>query len=185
MPVSSSVKTALSLIETDKSKVLGLTIGKHADVQPGQFIPKADARAAPELSFASLSPDKPYIILCVDLDAPFPSFPVLGPVLHWLQPGAKATPIEVGGGGGGFSLKAAADEPFVANYAGPGPPPISSPHRYVFLVYEQPEGFDGKKLAPPDGKEMGIGPRVRFDVDKWVKESKVGLAVAVTYFNSK
>ncbi|XXG99467.1 hypothetical protein Hte_005806 [Hypoxylon texense] len=182
MPVPNSVKTALSLIETDKSKVLGLTVGKHADVQPGQFIPKADATAAPELSFASLSPDKTYVILSVDLDAPFPSFSVLGPALHWIQPGLKAVPL--GGAAGGFGLETG-DEPFVANYAPPGAPSISAPHRYVFLLYEQPAGFDGSKLAPPGGKEMGIGPRIRFDVDKWVKESNLGPPVAVNYFNSK
>lgn len=134
----------------------------------------------PELSFASLSPDQPYIILCIDLDAPFPSFSVLGPALHWIQPGLKATPTE-----GRFTLAAAPDVPFVANWAPPGAPGISAPHRYVFFLYEQPAGFDGKKLTPPDGKEMGIGPRIRFDVDKWVKESGLGSPVAVNYFSSK
>jgi hypothetical protein len=35
-----SAERALSLIETDKSKVLGLLIGKH-NVKPGQQVPKA------------------------------------------------------------------------------------------------------------------------------------------------
>ncbi|KAI1759782.1 putative protease inhibitor [Hypoxylon sp. FL1150] len=179
MPVANSVKAALSLIEQDKTKVLGLTIGKHANVQPGQFIPKADAKAIPELSFPSLSPDQSYIILSIDPDAPFPSFSVLSPALHWIQPGLRATPVE-----GGYGLKTA-DEPFVANWVPPGAPAISAPHRYVFVLYEQPAGFDGKKLAPPDGKEMGIGPRVRFDADRWAKESRLGEPVAVNYFKSK
>lgn len=139
----------------------------------------------PELTCASLSPDKSYIVICVDLDAPFPSFPVLGPILHWIQPGLKAAPID-GGRGDRFRLEAAADEPFIANWAPPGPPSVSGPHRYVFLLHEQPDGFDGGKgLAPPGGKEMGLGARVRFDVDKWVRESNLGPAVAVNYFSSK
>jgi hypothetical protein len=39
MPSDKHVKAAFSLIE-DKSKVLGLTIGKHENVQPGAYIPR-------------------------------------------------------------------------------------------------------------------------------------------------
>ncbi|KAI1410304.1 putative protease inhibitor [Hypoxylon sp. FL1857] len=178
MPSNNSVKTAMSLIENDKSKVLGLSIGKHTNIQPGDHIPKAEAQAEPELSFASASPEKTYLVVGLDLDAPFPSFSVLGPVLHWIQSGLKAEPAE----GGGFTLKAA--EPFIANWVGPGPPPPSSPHRYTFFLYEQPEGFDVKKYAPPNGKTVGVGPRIRYNLDAWAKEIKLGPPVAVTYFNS-
>ncbi|KAI0161904.1 putative protease inhibitor [Hypoxylon sp. FL1284] len=180
MPVPSSTKAALSQIEQDKSKILGMTVGKHANVEPGLYIPKADAQAAPELSFSSLSPDKTYVVLGIDIDAPFPSFSVLGPVLHWIQPGYKATATE---DGASFALSAAG-VPFVSNYIAPAPPPPSSPHRYVFLLYEQPDGFDNANLTPPGGKDMGVGPRVRFNVDKWLRDSKLGEPVATNYFTS-
>ncbi|KAI2618009.1 putative protease inhibitor [Hypomontagnella submonticulosa] len=176
MPTSKSANAALSLIKDDKSKVLGLTVGKHANVQPGDYIPKADATSEPELSFASLSPDKTYLVIGIDLDAPFPSFAFLGPILHWIQPGLKTSEE------GGVSLKSA--DPFIANYAAPGPPPGSSPHRYVFLLYEQPEGFDGKKYAPPNGKNLGIGGRMRWNLDAWEKDAKLGPVLAVNYFTS-
>ncbi|KAI1455967.1 putative protease inhibitor [Annulohypoxylon moriforme] len=178
MPPNASVKAGLSLIENDKSKILGLTIGKFADIQPGQYIDKADAKSVPELHFTDLSPEKTYLVVGLDLDAPFPSFGVLGPVLHWIQPGFKAEPKE----GGGFTLKST--EPFVANYIGPGPPKISAPHRYSFFLYEQPEGLDGKKYAPPGGKEMGVKGRIRYDLDGWGKEIKLGPVLAFNYFNS-
>lgn len=41
MPSENSVKAALSLIENDKSKILGLTVGSHQNVQPGDYIPRA------------------------------------------------------------------------------------------------------------------------------------------------
>lgn len=40
MSTNESVEKALSLIEGDKSKVLGLNVGGHI-VEPGQYIPKA------------------------------------------------------------------------------------------------------------------------------------------------
>ncbi|KAI1474582.1 hypothetical protein K445DRAFT_320280 [Daldinia sp. EC12] len=179
MPTSNSIKAALSLIESDKSKVLGLSIGKHASIEPGLHIPKADAQSEPEISFASASPEKTYLIINLDLDAPFPSFSVLSPALHWIQSDLKPTPAT---DGNGFTLKSAA--PFIVNYIGPGPPPPSAPHRYVFFLYEQPEDFDAKKYAPAGGKPVGISRRLRFDLDAWEKKLRLGPVVAVNYFNS-
>ncbi|KAI1660671.1 putative protease inhibitor [Daldinia decipiens] len=179
MPSNNSVKTALSLIDSDKSKVLGLSVGKHVNVEPGLYIPKADAQSEPEISFASASPEKTYIIVHLDLDAPFPSFSVLGPVLHWIQSDLKPTPAA---DGNGFTLKSTA--PFIVNYIGPAPPPPSAPHRYALFLYEQPEGFDVKKHAPAGGKPVGVSRRMRFDLDGWEKKLKLGPVLAVNYFSS-
>ena len=120
--------------------------------------------------------------MSLDIDAPFPSFGFLGPVLHWIQPGLKAelSPDTEGS----QVLKLKATEPFVANYIGAAPPPGSSPHRYTFLLYEQPEGFDGSKYAPPDGQPAGIWYRMRYDMDSWAKEINLGPVLAFNYFNS-
>jgi phosphatidylethanolamine-binding protein (PEBP) family uncharacterized protein len=74
--------------------------------------------------------------------------------------------------------------PFVANYAGPGPPPGSGPHRYIFLLYEQPEGFDVSKYAPAGGKPLGVMGRMRYDLTKFEKEAKLGPVIAANYFCS-
>lgn len=41
MPSNTHVNAGLSLIENDKTKILGLTVGNHQNVQPGQYIPRA------------------------------------------------------------------------------------------------------------------------------------------------
>ncbi|PYH45904.1 YbhB/YbcL family Raf kinase inhibitor-like protein [Aspergillus saccharolyticus JOP 1030-1] len=151
MPANHSVKKALSLIEADTSKVLGLKVGNHGAVQPGQYIPRADAQSPPELFFHGLSPSTSYMLIALDIDAPFPSFGVLGPILHWIQPGLQPTPSDSDPALQTLRVTA----PFVANYIGPAPPPGSSPHRYVFFLYEQPAGFEGKKYAPPRGQNLG------------------------------
>lgn len=113
------------------------------------------------------------MVVSLDIDAPFPSFGVLGPILHWIQPGLKARngQLEV-------------TEPFVANYIGPAPPPGSSPHRYIFFLYEQPEGFDGKRYAPPNGQNLSNWYRMRYDLDAWEKEIGLGKVLAANYFTS-
>lgn len=41
MPANNSVKKALSLIKQDSSKVLGLQVGSHTNIEPGQYIGRA------------------------------------------------------------------------------------------------------------------------------------------------
>ncbi|KAJ5665071.1 uncharacterized protein N7477_007519 [Penicillium maclennaniae] len=135
MPTDQHVSAALSLIENDKTKILGLNVGPHRNVQPGDYIPRADAQTPPEFFFPGLDTSKTYLIVGLDIDAPFPSFGVLGPILHWIQPGVKITESS--------TLDTSA--PFIANYIGPAPPPGSSPHRYIFFLYEEPAGFEPKK----------------------------------------
>lgn len=180
MPANNSVNKALSLAKDDPSKVLGLDVGNHANVQPGQYIGRADAQSPPKLSFRGLSPNKTYIVIGLDIDAPFPSFGVLGPILHWIQPGLQPTPLE--SDPSTYTLNATV--PFVANYIGPAPPPGSSPHRYIFILYEQPAAFKGEKYAPPNGQNLGNMQRMRYDLDSWEKEIGLESILAVNYFNS-
>lgn len=115
------------------------------------------------------------MVICVDLDAPFTSFNVLAPIMHWIQPGFKPQ-------AGTTNLKT--EMPFVVNYGAPGPPPGSGPHRYVFMLYEQPEGFEVSKHAPAGGKGLGIGGRMRYDLAAFEKEAGLGTVVAANYFYS-
>ena len=116
------------------------------------------------------------MVIGVDIDAPFPSFGVLGPILHWVQPGLK--PLQTG-------ELTSSDTPFVANYIGPAPPPGSSSHRYVFLLYEQPADFDAKKYAPANGAKMSNWQRMRYDLGAFEKKVGLGPVLAANYFKSK
>ena len=115
------------------------------------------------------------MVICLDLDAPFPSLGVLGPILHWIQPGFRASE-------GTDTLTT--HEPFITNFIGPAPPPLSSPHRYTFFLYEEPEGFDGQKYALPGGRQTPNTKRMRYDMDAWVKTAGLGQPIAVNYFKS-
>lgn len=114
-------------------------------------------------------------MICLDLDPPFKSFAVLGPALHWIQPGLKSSDR---------AGKLAYTDSYICDYAGPGPPPVSGPHRYIFLLYEQPADFDLKKYAPPAGQKVGISKRVRYDLEAFEKEAGLGAVVAANYFES-
>lgn len=72
----------------------------------------------------------------------------------------------------------------MANYIGPAPPPGSSPHRYLFILYEQPDGFEGGKYAPADGRNLSNWYRMRYDLDYWAEVFGLGSVVACNYFVS-
>lgn len=114
---------------------------------------------------------------------------MLGPILHWVQPGLKAdssssSAISTQTDGGATPVPLETAEPFVADYIGPAPPPGSSPHRYVFFLYEQPAGFDGGKYAPPGGQKLGVWSRMRASLDALEGEYGLGGVVAANYFTS-
>ncbi|KAJ5146261.1 Protease inhibitor (Tfs1) [Penicillium bovifimosum] len=183
-----------SLIENDKSKILGLTIGKHENLQPGTYIPRGgkkpiypaaiefstnaeqqkstEAQDFPKIFFSGADPARTYMVVCLDIDAPFAAFNFLSPILHWMQSDVKVTSDGV--------LKY--DAPFIADYIGPGPPPVGAPHRYLFFLYEQPAGFDLTAHAPADGQKMARMSRMRYDFESWAEMVKLGPLVAFNYF---
>jgi phosphatidylethanolamine-binding protein (PEBP) family uncharacterized protein len=137
-------------------------------------------------SFPNSSTTK-YIVIALDIDAPFQSLPILGPILHWIQPGfitSSAAEEDGGNNSNNNNNKLSTSEPFVANYIGPAPPPGSGPHRYCFFVYEQPAGFDVAKHAPANGAKVGNGARMWASLDDKVKEFGLGELLAFNYFTS-
>jgi len=172
MPDISNIEKILSSLKTDNSKVLGVAVGTTT-VTPGLYIPKAEAQDAPTLSFKGAGP---YIVVGLDLDAPFQSITVLGPILHWIQSGLKPD--------GAGSVLSSAGTPFVANFIGPAPPPFSGPHRYAFFLYDQPADFDYTKHAPAGGKRLGNGSRMRYDLRVFEKKAGLGPVLAANYFTS-
>jgi phosphatidylethanolamine-binding protein (PEBP) family uncharacterized protein len=138
------------------------------------LIISVEAQTVPEISYAVPNPSATYMVVALDIDAPFPSFSVLGPILHWIQPGFKAGPDNV----------LTTSEPFIANYIGPAPPPGSAPHRYMFFLFEQPKDFNSKQYAPAGGAPLGTWHRMRYDLDTWQKTAKLDDPLAVNYFLS-
>ncbi|KAI9726775.1 MAG: hypothetical protein M1828_000631 [Chrysothrix sp. TS-e1954] len=148
--------------------------GGQSITEPGVQLAKADTQTIPTLSKPGLSTSKRYVAVCLDLDPPFPSFPIAGPIVHWIQPSLTASSTgELSG-----------SEPPIAHYRGPGPPPISAPHRYVFMLYEQPDGFDVEALRYREKSEgeQGAGKtreitmweRVRWRHDLWERKAGLG-----------
>ncbi|EXJ77459.1 hypothetical protein A1O3_09685 [Capronia epimyces CBS 606.96] len=165
-------KTVQSLIDKDDSTPIQLTLGSRK-LKPGEHIPKGEARATPTLSWPAAAPGQKYLVVSIDLDAPFPSFAPLSPVLHWIQGGLELDTTK---------NALTSSDPVLVAWAPPGPPGISGPHRYIFLLYHQPAGFTPSLFAKEKG--WGIRDRIKWDQSKFEREANLGHAVAATYFLS-
>lgn len=77
-----------------------------------------------------------YSLLMFDPDAPTRIIPVLREVRHWAVVNIPGNAVESG--------------ETVAEYIGCGPPKYTGRHRYVFLIYKQPDGkIDNKEPFTP------------------------------------
>ncbi|KAI0056049.1 PEBP-like protein [Artomyces pyxidatus] len=77
----------------------------------------------------------PFVVAAVDLDAA----PQYGQIRHFL--GGDYTPGPVGLDG---VAKLTNSTPAVSEFIQPAPPVGDPPHRYVFLLFKQPAGFDSQ-----------------------------------------
>lgn len=162
--------------------ILKVTFNPSEQVkEPGQFLSRDKAQSAPTTHFNTASSTGRYLLLNIDLDAPFASLPVLGPILHYFQ---SDLTIGVTKDDAGFAVlaKTKGEKSLCADWVAPRPPPGARPHRYVSLLYEQPAGFDAKALGWD--KNVGLRARIRFDIDGFEKKAGLGKAVAGNSFTS-
>ncbi len=142
----------------------------------------AAATPTPTLSIATSalkSPGTKYIVVSIDPDAPFPSFPILGPALHGVH-------VDLTAGAAGEDGFAPLEGPteWLVPYFGPGPPKPSAAHRYVFMVFEQPEGLDGAKIRKTLGlgETVGLAARIRWNEEAFEKKLGLGEVLAGNYY---
>jgi phosphatidylethanolamine-binding protein (PEBP) family uncharacterized protein len=176
-----SILPMLASVLQKQTSSLKIEFPNTTATTPGQTVAKELALSAPKLHLQSTDHDKTYLAVSLDPDAPFPSFPLLGPILHECQTGLAGTD---GATDGGWTRLAAAEGP-AASWIAPNPPSISGPHRYVFLVWEQPQGVTLEKIRQMMGwgeGNVGLGKRVRWDLDGFVRKAGLGEVVGGAWF---
>ncbi|KAM3510294.1 hypothetical protein MY10362_000081 [Beauveria mimosiformis] len=188
MKACPSVQSALQKLDVASGKTpqLRVVFPENTVVsRVGIKLPKLAAQETPCLSLSSslLKPrdgDK-YIAVCLDLDAPFPSFSVLGPLAHWIQ--TDLVPVEDSLEHGFTKLET--DARRIMPYIGPGPPSPSAPHRYVFLLWKQPVSVgsvDEVSAVLSLPAEPGLTARIRWDQSLFEKQMGLGEPLAMNYF---
>ncbi|KAJ8934940.1 hypothetical protein NQ314_013099, partial [Rhamnusium bicolor] len=99
-------------------------------------------------------PEKYYVLLMVDPDAPSRENPIYREINHWLVVNVKGSDISTG--------------EVITDYRGSGPPKGSGLHRYIFFIFEQKE----KQTF-----EESDAPRRNFSTRQFAKKIQFGKAV--------
>ncbi|BGP12705.1 hypothetical protein JCM10213_008843 [Rhodosporidiobolus nylandii] len=134
-------------------------------VEPGETYPVQATQEQPTIAFSAEEGGK-YTLALLDPDAPSREEPKWGPFRHWLISGLKpGSPVFV-------------ERETLTPYMGPAPPAGTGPHRYVFLLYREPDGapptFSGDKEA-----------RKQCNIKEFVEENKLKLVGANFFLAAK
>ncbi|KAG9095291.1 hypothetical protein FRC06_009953 [Ceratobasidium sp. 370] len=143
------------------STLLNISWGDK-EVRLGNELTKADTVNEPTITFVPAAEDETstYTLAFLDPDAPSRADPKFGPFRHWVLTGLKAPAAETLAAltkecdpsppVGAKSFKAA-----TTPYRPPGPGPGTGVHRYVFLLFREPNvGFEVPAGAPEYGAEL-------------------------------
>ncbi|KAK7466911.1 hypothetical protein VKT23_003975 [Stygiomarasmius scandens] len=151
------------------SALLTINYEGVGDLTPGQAVSQEQVGPTPtikvEVANSSVSLSGKYTLVMADADVAGTT-DESSVTRHWLVNGVTVSSNEVS------NSSATA----ITQYAGPAPQDGSGPHRYVIILYEQPDSF-----SAPEGLSQPNTPVDKFDLNGYVKDSGLGNIVAANY----
>ncbi|XP_015791510.1 protein D2 [Tetranychus urticae] len=105
-----------------------------------------------------------YTFMMLDPDALSPAAPTLRSYIHWMVINVERDDLKSGS--------------TIHSYIAPTPTPLLGAHRYVFMVFEQPEKF-------AVGSDAIVLERNNFNVAEWAERNRVFGPIAGNYFLEK
>ncbi|KAG7664380.1 TFS1 [[Candida] subhashii] len=166
----------------DTQGLLTIEYNQHEQVTLGNELSVSGTQHIPKIQFTLNSPtqdgkiesitnqDK-FILVMTDPDAPSFHDKKWSEYLHWIVADLKLTDVEAKEG----------NEPEISHtidvkqgrelvpYMGPGPPPKTGKHRYIFLLYKQ-DPQANELVAPSDRPNWGTGVPAS-GVRDWIKKN--------------
>ncbi|KAE9402328.1 PEBP-like protein [Gymnopus androsaceus JB14] len=116
------------------------TSGKDIILHAGIHVPQNDTAGPPSFAVIGHAGKGPFVVAAIDPDAPTPQDPTDAEIRHFL----------------GANFFASVDEPVqhltnvtpaISEFIQPTPPAGSPAHRYTFLLFNQPPGFNSQTLV--------------------------------------
>jgi len=111
-----------------------------------------------------------FLVSMVDLDAPTPQQPNMSEIRHFLGPDFTLSPPKSDG-----LAPLTNSTPAISSFRQPTPPVGSDAHRYVFLIFSQPPGFDNQTLVTPQT------PITNFSISKFAAATGLGNPLGGTF----
>ncbi|KAH7397319.1 phosphatidylethanolamine-binding protein [Pyrenochaeta sp. MPI-SDFR-AT-0127] len=113
---------------------------KFPSIEPenGSFVRVSDVKEQPTISITSTTSSlrtQSFTFFLIDPDAPTPADPKFGYWRHWVVTKISST----------ASSDITKSGTTLTQYLAPGPKDESGPHRYLFLLFKEPEGLNLEK----------------------------------------
>ncbi len=108
-----------------------------------------------------------FTLMLLDPDAPTPDDPKFAYWRHWVVTNIPATSLEKKGEAGSEKGDVVGTGKTLTQYLAPGPKDESGPHRYLFLLFREPEG--GLKVEKGDVGGEEFVERRSFGADELVR----------------
>ncbi|EKM75532.1 hypothetical protein AGABI1DRAFT_116362 [Agaricus bisporus var. burnettii JB137-S8] len=139
--------------------------GNDITIHAGQQVPRDSTAGPPIYHAVGLRSSGPFVITMVDPDAPTPQMPTVAQERHFL--------------GGDFHLdrtgRLTNSTAGIDEFLQPSPPAGSDAHRYIFMLWNQPRGFDQQTVVGADT------PRGSFNVSEFARAVGLGEPIAGTF----
>ncbi|CUS12395.1 unnamed protein product [Tuber aestivum] len=165
--VLAQIPDAFSAGFDPKSTELKVTFGTN-DLKDGDTLTPSEAATLPKFALggsSGISPKTKYIVLMIDPDSPSRDDAVAPQVLHYLKTDFAVSEF----------TNLASTAPPSLKYVGPDASSGTGPHRYIFLLYLQPDDFPAKGI-PDESNRAG------FNVSSWREVNNLKRAVAGIHF---
>lgn len=118
-----------------------------------------------------------YVLIMVDQDVQLEEGADRVQLLHYLQPNLFGSEILF------FDATAPnASTAIGASYIAPNPPAGDIPHKYTFIMYRQPEGFEIPSEFVSINPPADVNARIGFDIAAFVQATNLGEPIGATWF---
>lgn len=154
------------VIDKSPEKILTVKFGDKS-VNLGNTLTPTEVKNEPEITWES-APSDYYTLLMVDPDAPTKNAPMFREVRHWLVTNIQGSDLSTG--------------EHITEYIGSGPPKHTGLHRYIFLLYKQPNKID---FDIPKTDATSRCHRLRFNTKKFAKKYNLGDAVSGNFYQAE
>ncbi|KAI5741083.1 hypothetical protein M8J76_010247 [Diaphorina citri] len=155
------------VIKTAPSELLKVEYPGGVSVNLGNVLTPTQVKDQPTVTW-NADPNQSYVLCMTDPDAPSRKEHTYREWHHWLVGNIKGGKLD------------GAD--FLSAYVGAGPPPNTGLHRYVFLVYKQPNSITFDEARLPNNSQDG---RAKFSIANFAEKYKLGEPIAVNFFQAE
>ncbi|XP_012226992.1 protein D2 isoform X2 [Linepithema humile] len=155
------------VVDKVPESVLNVTYPDNITVEIGKELTPTQVKDEPNVKWSGKD-NKFYTLCMTDPDAPSRKEPKFREWHHWLVGNIPGTDVSKG--------------EVLSAYIGSGPPEKTGLHRYVFLVYEQPDkiNFTEKRLTNRSGDNRG-----KFSIRNFAAKYKLGDPIAGNMYQAE